>query len=136
MLHRLRVIVEAAFYSLLIFRVLSGFLESIFIPKNVFFYAGILLTHYATILVCGFWTGLYIKVDGWLYSIAAFGLFYIFRQIFNVYYPLPLSTAIKILMLVPLLALLLIGATYGEITAERRNENNKDDDKAENITNS
>ncbi|MDO8885284.1 hypothetical protein [Candidatus Oleimmundimicrobium sp.] len=124
MFHRLRIVTEAAFYSLLIFRLLSNFLVSMFIPKNVFFYAGILLTHYTTVLFCGFWTGFYIKVDGWLYSMAAFGLFYVFRQIFNVYYPLPLSTSIKILMLVPLLALLLIGATYGEIAAEKRSEKN------------
>jgi len=126
MLHRLRIIVEAAFYSLLIFRLLSDFLVAIFASKNVFFYAGILLTHYITILFCGFWTGFYIKVDGWLYSIVAFIIFYVFRQIFNVYYPLPLSTPTKILMLVPLLALLLIGAIYGEITAERRRESNRE----------
>ncbi len=128
MLHRLRIIVEAAFYSLLFFRLLSGLFVAIFVPKNVFFYAGILLTHYITILFCGFWTGFYIKVDGWIYSIGAFGLFYVFRQIFNVYYPLPLSTPTKILMLVPLLALLLIGAIYGEITAEKRNKKNGEND--------
>ncbi len=126
MFQRLRIVTEAAFYSLLIFRLLSGFLVEIFIPKNIFFYVGILLIHYMTVLFCGFWTGFYIKVDGWLYSIAAFGLFYALRQIFNVYYPLPLSTSIKILMLVPLLALLLIGATYGEVTAEKREKNKKD----------
>lgn len=123
MLHRLRVIAEAAFYSLLIFRLLSSFLVEIFIPKNVFFYVGILLAHYITVLFCGFWAGFYIKSDGWLYGIAAFGFFYVLRQVFNVYYPLPLSTPIKILMLVPLLALLLIASTYGEVTAERRKEN-------------
>lgn len=122
MFHRIRIIAEAAFYSLLIFRLLSGILVEMFAAKHFFFYTGIILTHYITLLFIGFWNGFFIKTDGWLYSLVSFSLFYLLRQIFDVYYPLPLSNSTKLWMFMPLLALLLIASIYGEITAERRGD--------------
>ncbi|MDI6800286.1 MAG: hypothetical protein QMD53_06460 [Actinomycetota bacterium] len=129
MLHRLRIIAEAAFYSLLIFRLLSGLLVDIFATKHFIFYTGIVLTHYITLLFLGFWNGFFIKTDGWIYSLASFGFFYLLRQIFDVYYPLPLSTSTKLWMFLPLLALLLIASIYGEIAAEKREDKLTEDDK-------
>lgn len=128
---RLAVIIEVALVCLLIFKILIMFLEN-FVGTS-FFYIGVVAIHYTVILVCGFWTGWKIKTDGWLYAILAFGIFYLFRQFFKVYHPLPLAYYIKILMFVPALALLLVGAVYGEIAAERREtrrtNENKDADK-------
>lgn len=119
---RLKVVVEAAFLSLVIFRLLTLFFNYIFPSHHLVFYLSILFTHYLTVLLCGFWCGWRIRVDGWLYGILAFGAYYILRQIFGVFYPLPLDVTYKLLLLIPLLALLLIGAVYGEIAAERREE--------------
>jgi len=118
----IRSVSEAAFISLLVFRLLSLFFVYIFKSYHALFYAMILMTHYITVLICGFWAGWRIRVDGWLYGIVAYCAFYVLRQIFNVHYPLPLSFGIKLLMLIPLLALLMISAIYGEIAAERREE--------------
>lgn len=120
---RLKVVVEAAFLSLLLFRVLTLFFNSLFPSHHHIFYLSILFTHYLTVLVSGFWCGWRIRVDGWLYGIVAFGAYYVLRQIFGVFYPLPLDITYKLLLLIPLLALLLIGAVYGEIAAEKREEN-------------
>ncbi len=120
MFNKLRVIAEAAFYSLLIFRILSGLLVEMFAAKHLLFYAGIVLTHYITLIFLGFWNGFFIRTDGWIYSLVSFGFFYLLRQIFDVYHPLPLPNETKLWMFLPLLALLLIASVYGEIAAERR----------------
>ena len=117
-----QIVLEAAFLSLLLFRLFTLVFAGVFPSPNVLFYSAVLLTHYLTVLICGFWCGFKIREDGWLYGIVAFGVFYIFRKIFAVYYPLPLDLTYKMLMLIPLLALLLIGAIYGEIAGERWTE--------------
>lgn len=116
---KLQIVLEAAFLSLIVFRLLTLVFVGIFPSPNVIFYSAVLFTHYLTVLICGFWTGFKIRIDGWLYSIAAYAVFYVFRKVFAVYYPLPLDLTYKLLMLIPLLALLMIGAIYGEIAGER-----------------
>lgn len=115
---RFAVIIEVALVSMLIFKILTLLMVN-YIPPALFYY-GILLVHYLVILICGFWTGWKIRVDGWLYAIIAYGVFYGFRQMFNVYYPLPLANNLKLLMFIPALALLMVGAVFGEISAEKR----------------
>lgn len=115
---RFAIVVEVALVCLLIFKVSTQLLVWGVPPS--FFYFGIVAVHYVIILICGFWTGWKIRVDGWLYAIIAFGIYSVFRQLFRVYYPLPLSQTIKYLMFIPALALLFIGAVYGEISAEKR----------------
>jgi hypothetical protein len=123
---RFAIIVEVALVCLLTFKLLTFGLE-LFVPAS-FFYIGIVTVHYLIILVCGFWTGWKIRIDGWLYAIIAFILFSFFRQLFKVYYPLPLAQNIKLLMFIPALALLFVGAVYGEIAAEKREDSKKEID--------
>lgn len=126
---RLAVIIEVALVCLLIFKILIMLLEN-FVGTS-FFYVGVVATHYIVILICGFWTGWKIRIDGWLYAVLAFGVFYLLRQFFEVYHPLPLAYYIRLLMFVPALALLLVGAVYGEIAAERREtRRNSDNEEA------
>lgn len=129
-MEKLRALLEAAFLSLVLFRVLTLLFVAVFESQGILFYVSILFTHYVTVLLCGFWCGWRIRVDGWLYGIGAYFLFYMLRQLFDIYYPLPLSTVFKLLLLIPLLALLLVGAVYGEIAAERKEEEKRPPDMA------
>lgn len=124
---RFAIIIEVALVCLLIFKVLVMLLQN-FVGTS-FFYIGVIAVHYTVILICGFWTGWKTKTDGWLYAILAFFLFYLLRQLFKVYHPIPLAYYIRLLMFVPALALLLVGAVYGEIAAERRDMRLNDTDK-------
>lgn len=121
---RLAIVMEVALVSLLAFKLLTELLVRA-VPASLFF-VGVVIVHYTIILICGFWTGWKIRIDGWLYAILSFGLFSVFRQLFKVSYPLPLDRNIRLLMFIPALALLFVGAVYGEIAAERR-DNLKND---------
>lgn len=119
---RLAIVIEVALICLLIFKLSLAFLGVFINASNVLYVPAILAVNYAVILTCGFWTGWKIRIDGWLYAILAFGLFYMFRQLFGVYIPFRMADNIKLFMFVPALALLLVGAVYGEVTAERRDK--------------
>lgn len=119
---RLTVVVEVALVCLLIFKLLLETIGIFFKGNHFLFIPVIMAANYIVILICGFWTGWKIKIDGWLYAILAFGLFYMFRQLFAVYIPFRMADNLRLFMFVPALALLLVGAVYGEIAAERRDE--------------
>lgn len=120
---RFAIVTEVALVCLLIFKLFLEF-SNIFFAKSFLFVPSIMAANYIVILVCGFWTGWKIRIDGWLYAILAFGLFYMLRQLFQVYIPFKMANDLKLYIFVPALALLLVGAVYGEIAAEKREQVN------------